>query len=412
MRCKCDTGQAIILAAVSMVVLIGFIGLGVDMGVLRHEKRVLQGVADSAAIGGASELNYGDVTVGAQNAANQNGFVNGSNGATLTVNNPPQSGPHKNNLQYVEAIASQAAPTYFMKIFGIQSVNIGARAVAYLGNSTGCIYALNPSKTNAILMNGSTNVQAQCGVYDDSKASQALLNNGSGILNAKSVGVVGNYLINGSGTITPTPATGMVPLADPLSYLNPPHVNGSCSGGTQIANGSGTYTFIPGKCTSIINGNVTVTLNPGEYGTFIINGSPNVTFNPGTYVLDQGLTLNGTTTVNANDVTFYVNSGALTINGNNGSNFTAPTTGDYAGILVDQSASNTSQLTINGSNSLTLTGAIHAPKANVTDNGSGATSAYSIIVADSITFNGSATFNDDYTTLPSGSPIKAAMLVE
>lgn len=410
MRWRNESGQTLILAAISMVVLIAFIGLGVDMGVLRHERRVLQGVADSAAIGGASELNYGDVTIGAQNAAKQNGFVDGSNGATLTVNNPPQSGPHKNNLQYVEVIASQVAPTYFMKIFYVNSVNISARAVAYLGNGPGCIYALNPSKTNAILMNGSGNVQAQCGVYDDSNATQALLNNGSGTLSAKSIGVVGKYLNNGSGTISPTPATGMVPLADPLSYLNPPSVKGSCSGGYQIANGSGTYTFNPGNV--IINGNPVVTLNPGEYCSLTINGSPNVTFNPGAYILDQGVTFNGTTTVNADGVTFYVNSGSMTLNGNNSSHFTAPTTGSYAGILVYQSPSDTSQLTINGSNSLNVTGAIYAPKANITDNGSSAASAYSIIVADSITFNGSLTFNDNYTTLPSGSPIKAAMLVE
>ncbi len=393
-----------------MVVLIGFLGLGIDMGVMRHEKQVLQGVADSAAIGGASELNYGDVTTGAQNAAAQNGFVDGESGDTLTVNNPPQSGPHVGNSQYVEAIATQVAPTYFMKIFNINTVTISARAVAYLGDGPGCIYALNPSKTDAILMNGSFNVQAQCGVYDDSNASQALLANGSGTFDAKSIGVVGNYLNNGSGTISPTPATGMVPLADPLSYLTPPSVNGSCSGGYQTANGSGTYTLNPGNV--IINGNPTVTLNPGEYCSLTINGSPNVTFNPGTYVLDQGVTFNGTTTVNADGVTFYVASGSMTINGNSGSNFTAPTTGSYAGILVYQSASDTSQLTINGSNSLNVTGAIYAPKANITDNGSSATSAYSILVADSITINGSATFNDDYTSLPSGSPIKAAMLVE
>lgn len=407
---KSESGQALILVALSMVILIGCLGLGIDMGVMRHEKQVLQGVADSAAIGGASELNYGDVTTGAQNGAAQNGFVDGENGDTLTVNNPPQSGPHVGNLQYVEAIATQVAPTYFMKIFNINAVTISARAVAYLGDGPGCIYALNPSKTDAILMNGSFNVQAQCGVYDDSYASQALLANGSGTFDAKSIGVVGKYLNNGSGTITPTPATGMVPLADPLSYLNPPSVSGSCSGGYQIANGSGTYTFNPGNV--IINGIPTVTLNPGEYCSLTINGSPNVTFNPGTYVLDQGVTFNGTTTVNADGVTFYVTSGSMTINGNSGSNFTAPTTGAYAGILVYQSASDTSQLTINGSNSLNVTGAIYAPKANITDNGSSATSAYSILVADSITINGSATFNDDYTSLPSGSPIKAAVLVE
>ncbi len=168
----------LILAALSMVVITCFWGLGIGMGVIRHAEQVLQSVADSVAFGGASELNCGDVTSGAQNAAKQNGFLDGPNVATLIVDNSQQGGSHVRNLQYVEVIATQVAPTYIMKISNVNTMSISARAVVCLGDGPGCIYALSPSETNANLTNGSVYTQAQCGVYDDSNASQALLNSG------------------------------------------------------------------------------------------------------------------------------------------------------------------------------------------------------------------------------------------
>jgi len=64
-------------------------------------------VANSAAIGGVSKLPYEDVNTGATASTSLNGFTSGQNGAILTVNNPPLSGPHAGNSNYVEAIAAQ-----------------------------------------------------------------------------------------------------------------------------------------------------------------------------------------------------------------------------------------------------------------------------------------------------------------
>lgn len=390
-----QSGQTLVLAAFTLVTLMGFLGLGIDMGTLRHEQQVLQTVADSAALGGAAEIQYGLVTSGAQNAAALNSFVDGAGGDTLTVNNPPASGPHAGNSMYVEVIATQAAPTYFMRLFSLATVNVHARAVAYLGNGPACVYALNPSASGAITLNGTFNIQSKCGVYADSSSSQALLANGSGTLDASSIGVVGGALVNGPVTVSPAPTDGVVPLSDPLAYLTPPSTSGSCASPTVI-NGSGNFV-----------------LQPGVYcSTLIINGSPNVTFQGGTYVFDNGVIMNGTPTVTGNGVTFFNAAGGMTLNGSNTSNLSAPTTGPYAGILVYQSHSDSSQLTINGSNATSLSGAIYVPDGRIVDNGSGTANAYSILVADTITINGSDAVNDNYTTLPNGSPIKAAVLVE
>ena len=395
MRHRRQRGQAIIPALLLMPVLVGALGLAIDTGMLRQDRQQLQTVADSAAIGGAAEIPYADVLSGAANAAAQNHFVDGAGGGHLTVNNPPQSGPHAGDNQYVEVIASQDAPTYFMKIFDIDSVTVTARAVAYLGSGPGCMYELNPSASGAILVNGSFNVNISCGIYVDSSSSQALLANGSGTLHAASIGIVGDYLANGSVGLNPLPTTGMVPVSDPLAYLNEPSTSGSCSTPTVI-NGSGNFT-----------------LNPGVYcSTLIVNGRPHVSLSPGTYVLDNGIIMNGSPTLTGSGVTLFNKSGSMTLNGSSTSTLSAPASGDYAGILVFQSRNDSSQLTINGNNSTALNGAIYAPKAKVVDNGSGAANAYSIIVADTITINGSDSLNDDYSSLPAGSPIKAAVLVE
>jgi Flp pilus assembly protein TadG len=109
---KPEKGQAIVVMAFALVGLLAFMALAVDVGFLRYEKRLLQTAADAAAIAGAAELSYGDVTSAAKADSAANGFTNGSSGVTVTVNNPPLSGPHVSDSNYVEAIVSRTAPTY------------------------------------------------------------------------------------------------------------------------------------------------------------------------------------------------------------------------------------------------------------------------------------------------------------
>lgn len=373
----------------------GMAGLGVDLGVARMQRTQLQTIADGAALGGAAELPFGDVESGASGDAALNAFVSGAGGATLTVNNPPLSGPHTGDAGYVEVIAARTAKTYLMRLFGSSTTNVSARAVATLSSGPGCAYALDPSAPGGVTLNGTFNVQLQCTMYVDSSSSQALLVNGSGELIAKSIGVVGSTLVNGTVTVSPTPVDGILPVPDPLAYLTPPSTSGSCASPTVI-NGSGSFTLLPGVYCSMV----------------IINGNPNVTFEPGTYVLKSGIIMNGTPTLTGDGVTFYNNSGSFTLNGTSATNLSAPTSGPYAGVLVFQSRSDSSALTLNGTNSAVFNGAIYAPDARIVDNGTGTTSAYSILVGDTITVNGSAGLNDNYSSLPGGSPIKSAVLVE
>lgn len=89
---KNESGQALVFAVLALgIVLMGFAGLGIDMGYMRYEKRLQQTAADAAAIAGANDILPGGVTEAAQNAAAANGFTV----AAVNVNQcPPPLLPH------------------------------------------------------------------------------------------------------------------------------------------------------------------------------------------------------------------------------------------------------------------------------------------------------------------------------
>jgi uncharacterized membrane protein len=146
MRRKKEAGQALVLAAVALLlVLLPIMGLGIDFGYFRSQQVQLQTAADAAAIAAAGELSYSvtcscnAVQAAGQNASAANGFTNDANGATVTVNNPPQSSqdPNSGNPNYVEVIVTQNEPTFFAKVLGINSVALAARAEAMQSSKSG-----------------------------------------------------------------------------------------------------------------------------------------------------------------------------------------------------------------------------------------------------------------------------------
>src|SRR5271167_312056 len=88
---RAKRGQVIVLVALSVTVLLGFLGLATDVGVLWATKRRAQTAADAAAVAGANAT-LGTDSSGYSTAANDvatlNGFTNGANGTTITVTQP------------------------------------------------------------------------------------------------------------------------------------------------------------------------------------------------------------------------------------------------------------------------------------------------------------------------------------
>ncbi len=399
-----QSGQVLIGLALAMVMIMAGAGISADVGNLERQKQRMQAAADAAAIAGASALLTQAETAAdaGANDASLNGFTSGT-GTTVTINNPPLSGDFTSNSQYVEAIIDQPQPTWFLSLLGYSTIDVSARAVAGAANASGCVYVLDSSGSGAITANGNASLSSECGILDDSSSSTALIANGNVQISASAIGVAGSTLINGGATLTPTPVTGIVPVSDPLSSVPAPYV-GSCQ-----------YNY------EIVNGNQSVTLSPGVYcGGIILNGGANVTFSSGTYILCGGMIANGGVTMNGTGVTFYNTSGTscgsygpIIFNGNVTANLSAPTSGSLKGILFfqDRTITNGAGSIINGGVNAEFSGALYFPSTSLTYNG-GSDAAYTIIVAKDLTINGTATMNDDYSSLSGGSPIQNATLAE
>ena len=387
-----EAGQALVLAALGLTVFILAAGLGIDMGFLRYQKRLQQSAADSAAIAGAAEIRFSGCSTGscpgATADATSNGFTDGAGNVTVTVYSPPNDGPHAGLSGYVEVLVTKIQPTFFVKIAGVNSATVTARAVAYLsGNFQNCMYALGTGHGG--ITNTGTFSAPNCGIISNHNL------NTTGRTTAREIGVVGKA----NGNNHPAAKPGIVPAADPLSYLQPPATGGCLAGGTGN-----------------VNGTTPVILNPGNYcGGISIAGTQNVTLNPGVYTITGGgLTFAGSGTVSGTGVTLYIGAsgGAVNLSGGQTVSLSAQTTGADAGILFYQDPGNTSTATINGTTNSNFEGALYFPSAPLTINGLGNPAAYTIAVAETLVLNGTLQFQSDFSSLPNGSPIKNAVLVE
>ncbi|MFZ0888734.1 MAG: pilus assembly protein TadG-related protein [Candidatus Binataceae bacterium] len=402
-----EAGQAVVLVVVMLAAILGFAALAVDIGFFENTRRQMQAAADSAALAGTHEILAGydaSITSAAQNDASLNGFTQGSNNVTVTVNNPPKSGSYTTDSQAVEVIISKPQPTFFLLGLGMQTVNLSARAVAIAPANSGCIYALDPTKSGAFDVTGNVTVQSACGLLVNSSSSSGLKATGNITVNTPTSGVVGNYSLTGNVTFNPPPIAGIPPVSDPLAYVQAPAV-----GGCNYTNYS-------------LSGNNTKTLSPGVYcGGISLVGNNTITLNPGTYILDGGgFSVTGNLTLSGTGVTIYNTAGfsaygPIALSGNDQVNLSAPTSGAMEGILFFQDrsiSSSSSGSTIVGNSSSTFDGAIYFPTTAVTYVGNSSVSGYTLLVGDSISVTGNSTIGNNYSSLANGDPIRTAVLAE
>lgn len=364
-------GSILVIVALMMVVLIGFLGLAVDIGYATVQKTRLQATADAEAL--ACVVNPASnpcPTSGGDIYPSTNLY-----GFNITTNNPGNSSLCVIGTQTgcVEATAQTSWNTFFMGFLGKGSINMSATAIAgKLLASPSCFVT-----TSNFSANGSNQITLNdCGATIGGTLSTT---NSSGI---KITGT-GNTTVyngnspNGCGTCTPAP----IGVAGAIPTLPSPTIP------TKNLNGVALATLPYTSCTNS-------SCVPAIYTGGQVTLASNTIFQSGVYVFNGGFNSNGQTVSNAaGGVSLYI-PGNQPLNLTGHVTLTAPSpTGCAAGseiVISHPYSTSYNSVTLNGStNALNLTGVSNLSADDITVSGSSAGLNFTgSVVTHSITLHG------------------------
>ena len=450
-KIKEENGYAVVMTALSFSLLLAFMGLSIDVGLLFSARRHIRLTADAAATAGALDyLNTSSsssaITAG-QNAATANGITDGVGGAHVYITNPVTSGAHTGSA-VVQAVVSQPQSTFFMRMVGINSMNVSAKAVA--GNAPGpCIYLMNSSGDDLTISGNSTiegidpstgAVTTGCGIY-----SNANVNVGGNSNYVKMAYTAARGSLTGNSNTNPAPVITGAPSETPPKKLlvSPPTQPTSCglpTGATSRTQGgvttytaaitsmsAGTCYGIPtvGSTTQILNLTISsATLAAGNYGFNLGTASTGPHSSGGTLTIGSNVTgpcalatCQGYTSPpqNAAGITLDIYTGNFSVASTSSNIYLyAPSNNTtYDGIVLLEPSTNTGTINVQwGSATGAFVGMIDASGANLTlQDGGGATLVTGFVVG-SLTLGPSTIKVENYSAAFSNSPMNTVALVE
>ncbi|MFL6720192.1 MAG: pilus assembly protein TadG-related protein [Sphingomonas sp.] len=414
-------GNALVIAAASLPLIVGSAGLAVDTMEWTVVKRQLQRAADSAALAGvygklaSQTVTTGSCTTAINPAIAQDlatGSVSTRLGTTPTcaVQAPPTSGLWTAaSWKSVKVTISASREMAFSGLFLSTAPTITASATAAMvQNGKYCMISMDNNVERGIDFTGTPNVNLGCGLKTNARGANAIDCGGNSVITATPVAAVGqitpcsNF---GTGTTFQNYAP---PQTDPYGTVPAPTVPSPCN--QQLSyNGQTTSVTLTGTSatspTTVCYTDFTVGSGKTFTGTdltIIINKSGNGASN-------GNLNIQGT--VDCNRCVFVLTSsdssasptiGNVDINAGAHLTLHAPTNGTYAGILIYQDRRSSSCGNwcnhINGDSTSVLDGAIYMPKQEVQINGgSGMTTNCLQTVAWRIQFSGNTSVNNNCT---------------
>lgn len=392
---KDKSGNSAIMLAITLPVLLGFIGMSTDVALWYWEDRKLQSTTDSAALAaGYEKLDSGDISVltaKVQSIVNET-YPGSDNVSVISVSSPPTSGNYSGNSSAVEVIVANQQGRYFSVLNMDNDVNLRSRAVAQVVSSGDfCLLGLSEEEDRAVNIQGNATVSLNCGIAVNSNSDEALYVNGT--VTTTYASTVGGLRMGGSGTInSPSAVVEKGPsVADPYG---PDGLNLS----------------VPAPSACDFNNHVVkknATLNPGRYCGGLKLQKGTTTLNPGVYVIDGGefrttsqanVQGEGVTIILTGSGNDYAN---LEIHGGSDFELSAPEKGsgaDYEGILMYQDrnapmyqGSNLKDNKINGGSNLNLRGVMYFPQQQLTFNGGATVNIKCLqMIAQAISFSGNA----------------------
>ena len=414
-----EDGQAIILIAISMLAMLMMVGIAIDAGEVYSARRAMQEAADAAAYAAAVTLyQYGSQTeafTAAAADATANGYTNGTNNASVTIQQPTTS-PF-NTAAYIEVIISQSIRTSLVPAqSGLTQVSVRAIAGAQSFNNQYAMMALDANATASAFQTGSN----------------------------------GHFTLDGGGILVNSTATGGSPAATNATPISQWNITCATACAIDVAGGSyGTWPSASGNFLGLRTGQLQQTDPFAGYPKPSTSGmlTDRAGFGPSNKTLGQGIYTSsvqsknlchgiyilkgggmggdiGVDTTSTDPVTgdpcdghvFIFNTtsnypasggscNGLSVNGNHDITLNALTTGTYQGMLFYQDAACTADLQFGGASfDLVTSGTIYLPNAKfkLSTTGSGSIGGGQVVAKTIDLGNGtvSITFNAGTSAQP------------
>jgi Flp pilus assembly protein TadG len=387
--------------ALSLPVLLGMVGVAVDLATIMQTTARLQGISDAAAIAAVRELSLPNASIDQIESVVANSIsIHKDNGREPVSNNIKVD--YKAQQVRVELV--QEWMPFFAHFIDASVTPIKVRSTARLLSTTTktCVLALASAGSKAIHLDKRAAISAaDCGVYANSTDSDAIRLDRDSKLTAGLI-CSGGGVKSKTDAVVPEPLSDCPQMPDPLALRDPPP-----GGGCQYFN--------------VVIDTASPPLEPGIYcGGLSIKGDANVTLQEGDYTIRDGpLEITDKAVVKGNNVGIYLTGskaiidckGAATVELSGREN------GAMAGLLLfeDRTAPLGRKHRINCANANRLTGTIYLPRGILLidpNSPVAAESAYTAIIANRLELDEGAdlVLNADYnaTDVPVPAGLKPA----
>ena len=299
---KREAGQSVILVALSIAMLCGVAALVVDLGMVSVSEGQLQNAADAAALAAAQDL---PTAATAKSTAVKYAGYNGVAAADIVATTP-----YSGNANKIEVVCKKTVQYTFARIFGVQSVEVSARAVAektgmsggpfayalFYGDQTGSLYlrAYDFTTEGGVHSNSNINIEGSyMRFYGNMEAKNELYMNGwdlwiTGTAQGGSLRIVGNTSSYQIGNQLSSPAA-VISMPDfPTEVIN----EAKAAGTAYYSNKSFNDTTVNLDTSVYVEGDLSVgTSQLNGKGTMLATGNINLNGYRMTYASDSAVCL-------------------------------------------------------------------------------------------------------------------------
>jgi hypothetical protein len=422
LRSPSESGQAIVLLAISIVVLLGFTALAIDGGMVFSDRRHAQNAADAAALAGALQKSNGQADAVVIAAAERSAESNGYSTEQMSVSISPFT-DFSGSYTLVTVEITKDTPTSFAHLIyngpfrnhviaiarsRVSQPFFPGAAVVAMGNCVGTSMTLVDSNgggnsggvrtfEGGIFLNAPESGTC-CAMSPPQVGYGISVDPGFGITS------VGSCDYAGVGNIFPPPpiqtgVNGGARVDDPMASLPEP----VCTQPGRIENGM----YQPGNY-----GGLNMALGTGDLA-------------PGIYCIEGSIHPSGQDAIRGQYVVLFFKNGGMSFTGNAYLDITAPaegisngkcmgTVGDptasctYKGIAIFSSRTNTSVINVKGNGDNAVEGMVYAISGTLNTSGGGNTPEEAVIIGQvivkNVTNNGggdvSVTYNPGMTYWP------------